>query len=95
MESGTIAMGWDALPDLAPVETMEDLARIVRAAYPSEKNDALKNWQNQVWAFLSRMKVGDLVVLPFRDRPQVAVGRSGHTLLSPSRSRTCGRRSRC
>jgi restriction system protein len=75
LEKGVAVLGWDALPDLSAFEVAEDVARVVRETYPNEKADALKNWLDQVWTFRSRMKVGDLVVLPFRNRSAVAVGR--------------------
>jgi predicted Mrr-cat superfamily restriction endonuclease len=44
----------------------------MRETYPNEKADALMNWLDQVWAFCSRVKMGDLVVLPLRNRPAAA-----------------------
>ena len=52
------------------------LIRAGRATYPRENPAALDNWLDQVWAFCGLIQIGDLVVLPYRNRPAVAVGPS-------------------
>jgi restriction system protein len=46
----------------------------LRKAYPDDGPKRLLNWQAQLWAFLHSISVGDLIVLPLKTSPSVAIG---------------------
>lgn len=75
LEQGLAVVGWDKLPDLAGVSTKDALLDELVKAYPDERRKTLLNWQNQLWAFLSTITVSDLVTLPLKGTPAVAIGR--------------------
>jgi restriction system protein len=44
------------------------------ATYPEDKPKRVLNHSSQIWPFVSEMKKGDLVVLPLKSQPFVAIG---------------------
>lgn len=75
LDNDIAVIGWSDLPDLAPVKTREELEVLCRNTYPNDKPNTVTNWVGQIWAFRERIQVGDLVVLPFKSRSAVSVGR--------------------
>lgn len=75
LEQGLVVVGWDELSDLSGIETRDDLTAALQAAYPDGGRKRLLNWQAQLWAFVHSISVGDLVVLPLKGHPSVAIGR--------------------
>ncbi|MFD0921799.1 restriction endonuclease [Saccharopolyspora rosea] len=47
----------------------------VAAIHPAAPDGKLKNLAAQLWALRGRMDVGDLVVMPLKSGPQIAIGR--------------------
>jgi restriction system protein len=47
----------------------------MRETYPDSQPKTLFQWTGQMWAFLNRIAVGDLVALPLKSRSAVAIGR--------------------
>ena len=74
LESGLLGTGFGEVPDLTPVTDREQVKRLVRDAYPGAKDGAVNNYAGQLWALRSRIKPGDLVVLPLKKNPQIALG---------------------
>jgi len=62
--------------DLSGVTSREDILALLRVTYPNEKENSLKNWANQLYALAYRIAPGDLVVMPLRYTPQIAIGRA-------------------
>jgi restriction system protein len=75
LQRGVVTVGWPLLGDLSGVASREDLDRRVRSAHPDEKPGTLAQWTGQLWAFLQRVAVGDLVALPLKRRSAIAIGR--------------------
>lgn len=75
LDQGLAVIGWDALPDLSDLQTRESLMEVLQAAYPDDSHKRLLNWQAQLWAFLKSISPGDLVALPLKGSPAVAIGR--------------------
>src|SRR5947209_5175267 len=70
-----VVIGWNSLPDLSAVESRDSLADLYRLCCPGESNRQVGNQVGQVWTFLRRIQVGDLVILPRKPRGRVlAVG---------------------
>ena len=63
------------LPDLSGLADRIELRRLLEEAYPDTPPKTLMNWESQLWPFVSVMATGDLVALPLKGRPAVAVGR--------------------
>jgi restriction system protein len=74
LEKGTAIIGWEELRDLSSVKTREELTLLMKDTYPNEKWRTLANWAGQVWTFCDRIKIGDLIVLPLKTHPAIAIG---------------------
>ncbi|NLE76636.1 MAG: restriction endonuclease [Chloroflexi bacterium] len=49
---------------------------LCQGAYPDINPKTIINWVGQLWAFVNRIQVGDLIVLPLKSRAAIAIGRS-------------------
>ncbi len=74
LEKGLTVIGWEELPDLSSIDCRGDIEELVRTTYPDASKGRLANWVGQLWAFRSRIEVGDLVVLPLKTQSAIAVG---------------------
>jgi len=75
IEKNIAAIGWLKLPDLSSINSREQLKTLYEQTYPDTKKMAVVNNVAQVWAFFSRIKEGDLVVLPLKRRAAIAIGK--------------------
>ena len=50
------------------------MTTLCRETYPDKRSKSLYNWGAQLWAFKERIQIGDLIVLPLKTRPQIALG---------------------
>lgn len=75
LDEGRAIIGWEQLPDLSAVKSRDDLKQVFDKIHPDISEGRRNNWVAQVWAFRSKIKKGDLVVLPSKHQPTVAVGK--------------------
>jgi len=75
LDQGLVAIGWDDMPDLSKPDTKEELRAVCEELYPEEPVGRISNWLGQLWGFARGIEVGDLVALPLKSRPAVAVGK--------------------
>jgi restriction system protein len=74
LEENLACIGFSEIPDLSQAASKEQIMELVRKSYPDEKEAAYRNYVSQLFSFAHRMVPGDLVAMPFRNQPQVAVG---------------------
>ena len=74
LQHGVAVIGWNELRDLSAIKTREELVRLLEQTYPDKKK-SVPNWTGQIWAFLMRIEVNDLVVLPLKTQSAIAVGK--------------------
>lgn len=74
LEQGLAVIGWDELPDLSGSRTRDSLMEALRRAYPDDGTKRFLSWQAQLWAFVHSISEGDLVALPLKATPAVAIG---------------------
>jgi restriction system protein len=74
LENNVAVIGWDELPDLAPVESKDRLKALMLQTYPDSKPGMIWNYVGQVWAFRGGIQAGDLIVLPLKTRSAIAIG---------------------
>jgi len=70
-----VTIGWERLGDMSDIESREELSRRLEEAYPDKGGKTLSSWAGQIWRFIREIRVGDLVALPLKSRPNVAFGR--------------------
>lgn len=74
LENNVAVIGWDELPDLSGLNSMEELSELLDEKYPDSKAQTRVNWVGSIWPFVSDMKTGDLVAMPLKNRGRVAFG---------------------
>jgi restriction system protein len=75
LEKNVITIGWNELPDLTSIQSREALAEVYRTFHPEATAPHVANQVGQVWAFRSRIQIGDLAVLPLKTRSAIAIGK--------------------
>jgi len=73
LEQNIVTGGWLAMPDLTNIQAKPDIERIFREAYP-ERSKIISNQVGQLWAFHDRIQTGDLIALPLKKQPAIAIG---------------------
>jgi restriction system protein len=74
LDGNFVGIGWAALGDLTALTTREQIRDRYLATY-AESEGAVKTNVAQVYAFRSRIEIGDLVALPLKGSPVIAFGR--------------------
>ncbi|MFI4914889.1 MAG: restriction endonuclease [Phycisphaerales bacterium JB060] len=75
LENDLVVVGWNEVPDLAAFTSRDEIMQVFERAYPDEKVKTLQNWVGQMYAFRSRIAIGDIVVLPLKGQPLYAFGK--------------------
>ena len=75
LEQGLSVIGWDELPDLAAIQSRDEVESLLREAYPDAGDGRIRNFTTQIWAFRGRIELGDLVVLPLKTQSAIAIGK--------------------
>src|SRR5213593_1782377 len=74
LEQGLACIGFYEVPDLRQTASREGIAEILRQTYPQDSEAAIRNFTGQLYAFVHRMHEGDLVAMPLKSQPQIALG---------------------
>jgi restriction system protein len=69
-----IGIGWGELGDLSSYPDRATLRAAYRGSFPGRSESHVNTQVAQLWAFAARMQVGDIVVVPFLGRQEIAVG---------------------
>jgi restriction system protein len=84
LDNGCAVVGWEEMDDMSTAVTREDLLDQLRKTYPEDSEKRLINYLSQLWAFTKRMNGDDIVVLPLKSKPALALGRvTGHYQYRP------------
>jgi restriction system protein len=75
IETGIVLIGWQGMPDMSKVQTREEVEETYQKAYPDAGSGRRANHVGQFWAFVHRIQVDDLVVLPRKRGSTIAVGK--------------------
>lgn len=75
LEQGVLQPGFDWVGSLAGCSTREAIAKELAAVWPDAGVNTIRNFAAQLNQFVNTMQVDDLVVLPRKLAPQVAIGR--------------------
>ncbi|MFE0590680.1 restriction endonuclease [Micromonospora echinospora] len=91
LNKALIAVGWSTTGDLTSAPILADIKQRVKAAYPDVEAKSTDSYAIQLFAFRSRMKHGDLVLLLRRNSPDVALGKitGGYEYRTDLASRIC------
>lgn len=82
LRDGLAVIGWQELSDLSSVDDdRRALAAELARVYPDNNPKTRLNWESQIWPFIAssrhpeRLKIGDTVGLPRKNKGVIAVGR--------------------
>ena len=66
LEDNQINIGWAKATGLLGAPSKEEMAEIIRSAYPHFNNRSVASAAGNMWRFIRKMREGDLVVVPDR-----------------------------
>ena len=69
-----IAIGWPEVGDLSTYADRDELKVAYRLAFPGRSSGHVNTQVGQLWNFAHQMRIGDIVVVPRMQRPDVAIG---------------------
>ncbi len=75
LDKGLAIIGWIDMPDIAGIKSFEEMKAKHTEVYPDKSLKANINNAAQLWAFVSKIQKGDLIVLPLKTRTAVAIGK--------------------
>ena len=74
IENSLACVGFGNVPDLTGVSTREEMRETVRRSYSDASDGKVANVAGQLWALRSRVRPGDVVVMPLKKTSQIALG---------------------
>ena len=74
LDRSVIGIGWGELGDLSGYPDRDALKAAYRAIFASSSDGHVNTQVAQMWAFARRMNPGDVVVVPFLGRGEIAIG---------------------
>lgn len=74
LNNGISELMWHEMPDLSNIDSWEELKELFMKVYPDSTKHSAANQIGQIWTFLKRMQIGDLIVLPSKFRASIAIG---------------------
>ena len=74
IEHGLACLGWDDVPDLRGFSSRQELRDALRLYFPESREGTISNYTSQLWRMRTDVRVGDLVVMPRKGAPQIALG---------------------
>jgi restriction system protein len=75
LAQGLACIGFREVPDLSQTLSRDEIANLLRQTYPQDSAAATRNFTGQLYAFAHRMHEGDVVAMPLKSQPQIALGR--------------------
>lgn len=67
-EEEITSFGWTELSDLTNVKDREELKQVYLEFYPTDVKMRMAHQVGQIWSFLKKIQVGDLIALPLKLR---------------------------
>ena len=74
INGGLAGGGFSEVPDLTAFSTIEEVRTIVRDSYPRCSKGKISTIVGQLWRLRSRVRPGDVVVLPLKTTSEIALG---------------------
>ncbi len=75
LDQSLAIIGFSEVPSLEGCDSIEGIQQIVRLAHPNSKSNTITNYTGQLGAFVLSIQPCDLVVMPRKSTPYVAIGR--------------------
>lgn len=75
LENSVITIGWAELPNLSGIESEAQVKKVMLEKYPGMQEARSSAWAGDIHAFITKIKIGDLVAVPLKTRNEIAVGK--------------------
>lgn len=75
LDGNVIAIGWKNLPDLSKVKDWDELKALYTKCHPDHTKYQIANRAGQVWSFVNKIKIGDLVAVPLKSQPSIKIAK--------------------
>ncbi len=75
IDKNIVTIGWNEIPDLSSFKDRKSISDLYRELNPDAPAGKIANHVGQLWAFRGRIEKDDLVVLPLKSRPAIAIGK--------------------
>jgi restriction system protein len=75
IEKGLAIVGWEEMPNVSGISSFEEMKKKHAEIYPAMSPKAIINSAAQLWAFMNKIKVDDIAVLPLKTNSKIALGR--------------------
>ncbi len=70
-----MAIGWNELGDLSEIQDIDSLKKLYAKIHPDRNEPHIANVTGQIWSFLKRIQIGNLVAVPLKTRkPYIKFG---------------------
>lgn len=74
LDEGIISIDKRDLPDLSQIKEKEQLKTLYAETYTDEKKMRMANRVGQIWSFLNKINIGDLVAVPLKSQSSIIIG---------------------
>ena len=74
-EMSLACFGFFEMPNLNKAKTEAAMRALVESTYPAASTARVSNFSAQVYSFAHRMQVGDIIAMPLKGQPQIALAR--------------------
>ncbi len=74
LHNNVMTIGFGRAQNLADSQTQEDIVREVQRDNPNATLKQVAIWSNELWSFKDKIENGDLIVMPRKGQPYVAIG---------------------
>jgi restriction system protein len=75
LENSVITIGWAEFPDLSSIESKAQVKKIMLEKYPGMQEERSSAWAGEIYSFITKIKIGDLVAVPLKTRNEVLIGK--------------------
>ena len=69
-----LTIGFGYTENFAEAQAQEDVAKEIQRYNPGATPRQIAAWSRQIWSFKSRIENGDLVIMPRKGQPYIAIG---------------------
>jgi len=75
LENSVITIGGAEFPDLSGIKDEEQVKKLILEKYPGMRGELSGTWAGEIYSFITKIKKGDLVAVPFKTRNEVMIGK--------------------
>lgn len=82
--NNVLTIGFGYAENLQDSQAVEDVVKEIQRDNPNATPRQISSWSRQLWSFRARIENGDLVVMPRKGQPYIAIGTmAGHYTFRP------------